>query len=113
MDKLKKAKSARLIYILIGAFLAIAGAVTFSFVEQFKNAHEYKLLVIFFAISAICIYVAVFMFFAAVDRTVAVRLIPVAEELGIDSVDAIAEHFCWSKKATAKYIAKCKKWRYL
>ena len=35
------------------------------------------------------------------------------EELGADNVKAIAEVFGWREDACAKYVAKCKKWKYL
>ena len=113
MDKLKKAKAARLVYIIAGAILAAVGVASLYFVNRFMDAREYILLAIFFGISAVGFYGAVFALFAAFDRAIAVRLIPIAEELGVDNVSAIAECFGWRKKVTAKYIAKCKKWRYL
>ena len=113
MDKLKRAKIARLVYIIVGAILAAVGVISLLYVDRFMDAREYNLLAIFFGISAIGFYGAVFALFAAFDRAIAVRLVPIAEELGVDNVSTIAECFGWSKKATAKYIAKCKKWRYL
>ena len=48
-----------------------------------------------------------------VAGTVRELILPVAEELGVDNVGAIAEVFGWREDACAKYIAKCKKWKYL
>lgn len=113
MNNLKRAKNARIAYITSGAVSAAVGVASLLLVNSFMDARNYVMLAIFFAISAIGFYGTVFLLFAAFDRAIAVRLIPVAEELGVDNVGAIAEVFGWREDACAKYIAKCKKWRYL
>ncbi len=99
--------------IILAALSAAIGIVSIMFVNTFADARDYVWLAVFFVISAAGFYGAVFLLFSAFDRAIAVRLIPVAEELGADNVAAIAEIFGWREDATAKYIAKCKKWKYL
>ncbi len=113
MDNLKRAKRARLAYLITGAVSAVIGVAAFIMVNHFMDVRDYLWLTVTFVISAIGFYGAVFLLFSAFDRAVAVRLIPIAEELGADNVTAISELFGWREDATAKYIAKCKKWRYL
>jgi hypothetical protein len=113
MNNVKRANNARIAYIISGAVSAIAGVASLVLVNHFMDARSYVMLAIFFAISAIGFYATVFLLFAAFDRAIAARLIPVAEELGTDNVAAIAEVFGWRENTAAKYIAKCKKWRYL
>ena len=113
MNNLKRAKNARIAYIISGAVSAAVGVASLLLVNSFMDARDYVMLAIFFAISAIGFYSTVFLLFAAFDRAIAVRLIPVAEELGTDNVKAIAEVFGWREDACAKYITKCKKWKYL
>ena len=113
MDNLKRAKRSRILCLLLAAVSAVIGVASLVLVNSFMDARDYVMLAVFFVISAIGFYSTVFILFAAFDRAIAVRLIPVAEELGADNVTAIAEIFGWREDACKKYIAKCKKWKYL
>ena len=113
MNNLKRAKNARLLYIILGAVCAAVGVVSLIPVNHFMDAQSYLWLTVFFVISAAGFYGAVFLLFSAFDRAIAIRLIPVAEELGMDNVSAISEVFGWREDACAKYIEKCRKWKYL
>ena len=113
MDNLKRAKNARLTDLAAAAVSAVIGIASLILVNYFMDAREYVFLAIFFAISAAGFYGSVFLLFTAVDRAIAIRLIPVAKKLGTDNVSGIAESLGWREDACARYIAKCKKWRYL
>ena len=113
MDNLKRAKNARLAYMIAGIACAVLGIASIVLVNTFMDARSYLWLVIFFIFSAVGLYGAVFLLFSAFDRAVAVRLIPIAEELGADNVTAISEVFGWQDSTTEKYVTKCRKWEYL
>ena len=113
MNNLERARRARLSCIIVGAVLAALGVGSIFLVNHFMDVRDYVWLAVSFALSAVGFYGAVFLLFSAFDRAVAVRLIPIAEELGADNVTAISEVFGWREDAVAKYIAKCKKWKYL
>ncbi len=113
MDNLKRAKNARLAYIISGADCAAVAIASVILVNSFMHARNYPWLAVAFVISAIAFYGTVFLLFSAFDRAIAVRLIPIAEKLGPDNVTAISKVFGWREDATAKYVAKCRKWEYL
>ena len=113
MDNLRKAKNARLAYIISGIDCAAVGIASIMLVSNFMSARNYPWLAVAFIISAISLYGAVFLLFSAFDRAVAVRIIPIAEKLGPDNVTAISKVFGWQDSTTEKYVAKCRKWEYL
>ncbi len=113
MDNMTRAKRARIAYLISGAVSAVIGVVAFILVNHFMDERNYLLIAITFVISAVGFYGAVFLLFSSFDRAVAMRLIPIAEEFGVDNVSTVAEVLGWREDAVAKYVAKCKKWRYL
>ena len=86
--------------LLIPAFLMFASA-------------EYLLIIPFAVLSAACCYANVFLAFAAYDAGVAIKLIPVVNELGCDNVREIAERIGWRRISTRKFINKCIKHGYI
>ena len=113
MNSLKRAKSARLTDIFAALISATIGVASLVLVNHFMDVRDYPWLAASFIVSAAGFYGAVFLLLSAIDRAIAIRLIPVAQMLGTDNVTEIAESLGWREDACAKYIAKCKKWKYL
>ena len=100
----------------MSCFSFIGAAVLTAFAVLFFTKAAYVPMAIFAVISGICYYVSVFSLFSHLDAKAAIELIEVMDyhEYGarINTAE-IADEMCWSKRATKKFIVKCKKRGYM
>ena len=113
MFDLGKIKKAKLIYTVISAVSAILMLVFIILTEVFLNGESYVAMFIMLALAMIFCYVAIFTAFSAYDRGVALRLVPVVREIGIDNISEVAWKMSWKPVAAEKFIKKCRKWGYI
>ena len=80
----------------------------------FMYSQENYVAMIPFAVAMVAFcYANVFLAFAAYDTKEALRIIPIANELGCDNIREIASRMGWRRISTRKFITKCKKHGYI
>lgn len=103
-------------YAFISCFSLVGAMVLTAFAVVFFTKAVYVAMAIFAFISAICYYASAFSLFLRLDAKAAIELIEVMDSYEYGermNVSEIADGMCWSKRATKKFIAKCKKRGYL
>lgn len=107
---IKKAKKQRLIIAGLCALSLVLATVFAILTFSFINAMNYVPMWFFLGISVLCCYATLFLAFMALDRNTALKLCRIAEDCGVDNTDELAERLGWKKKATERFVQKCKKW---
>ncbi len=110
---MEKAIKRKKLYVIL-SFVTFALAILFlipTFIMY--SLANYLAIIPFISVSMILCYVNVFVAFAAYDAGVAVKIIPVINELGHDNIRDIAKRIGWRRISTRKFIKKCMKHGYI
>ena len=107
---IEKAKKQRLV--LSGlCLLSLAVALVLTFVTfSLINDMNYPPMWFTLGISVVCYYLTVFLAFMALDRNTAVKFLRITDGCDMNNIDDISEKLGWKKKATERFVRKCKKW---
>lgn len=104
---MKKIKRSLLIFTLLSAISLALAVVSLVLALTYFNKAVYVSMLVFLALVAIGVYVAIFSIFAAIDRKCALRFIPLLSQSEGD-ISAVAEKMGWSEGATKAFAEKCR-----
>ena len=113
MYDVQKINKARRIYIAISASAALLMVAFIVLTEVFLSSNNYVTMFIMLAFAAIFCYTCVFSAFSAYERAFAIVFISVLYEVGMNNVDEVAVRMSWKPKSVEKFMAKCRKWKYI
>ena len=116
---MRRARKDKRRFAFISTFSFLSALALTACAVLFLQKAVYVAMAIFAILSAICYYTSVFSLFLHLDAKTALELLDAMDTsyygYGSDqlSLAEIADEMCWSKRATKKFIIKCKKRGYL
>ena len=113
MYDVQKINKVRRIYIAISASAALLMVAFIVLTEVFLTSNNYVAMFIMLAFAAIFCYVCVFSAFSAYERALAIAFVSVLREVGMNNVDELAARMSWKPQAVEKFMAKCRRWKYI